>query len=103
MQELPSTAPWSLHGEQTRLVEAARTLRCGVALEVYRSQPLDEYAMFGVARLLDAIAYSLRIGDDVHHTVVSGAMEIADHVLAYALPAVRQSGHGNEPGRNAGP
>jgi hypothetical protein len=103
VQELPSTAPWGLHGEQARLVEAARTLRCGVALEVYRSPPLDGYAMFGVARLLDAIAYSLRVGDDVHHTVVSGAMEIADHVLTYVLPAVRQDGHRNEPERNAGP
>jgi len=46
-------------------------------------------AMFGVARLLDAIAYSLRVGDDVHHDVVSGAMEIADHVLTYVLPVVR--------------
>jgi hypothetical protein len=103
VQEFPSTAPWSLHGEQARLVEAARTLRSGAALEVCRSYPLDEYVMFGVARLLDAIAHSLRVGDDVHHTVVSGAMEIADHVLTYVLPTVRQNGHRNEPERNAGP
>jgi hypothetical protein len=67
---------------------------------------MDEYAMFGVARLLDAIAYSLRIGEDVHHTVVSGAMEIADHVMTYVLPMVR-AGHGNghrtDPGRNVAP
>jgi hypothetical protein len=103
MHELPSTAPWSLHGEQARLVEAARTLRCGAAPEAGRSRPLDEYVMFGVARLLDAIAYSLRVGDDVHDTVVSGAMEIADHVMTYTLPAVRRNGHGNEPERKAGP
>jgi hypothetical protein len=103
MPDLRNTAPWSLHGEQARLVEAARTLRSGAALQVYRSHPPDEYVMFGVARLLDAIAYSLRTGDDVHHTVVSGAMEIADHVLRYVLPVVRENGHRNDPERNARP
>ncbi len=57
MQEVPSTAARSLHGEQAVLVEAARTLRSAVTLEVYRSHPLDEYAMFGAARLLEAIAH----------------------------------------------
>jgi hypothetical protein len=103
MQEFPSTAPWSLHGEQERLVEAARTLRSGVTLGAYRTHSRDEYAVFGVARLLDAIAFSLRIGDDVHHTVVSGAMEIADHVLTYVRPMVRENGHANDPEGNAGP
>jgi hypothetical protein len=70
---------------------------------VDRSHPLDECAMFGVARLLDTIAYPLRVGDDVRHTEVSAAMEIADHVLTYVLPAVRQDGHPNEPERNAEP
>jgi hypothetical protein len=89
MQEIPSTAAWSLHGEQAVLVEAARTLRSGATLEVYRSHPLDGYPMFGVARLLEAIAHSLHVSDDVHHTVVSAAMEIADHVTTYVLPMVR--------------
>ena len=101
MQEFQNTAPWSLHGEQTRLVAAARTLRSGIALELYRSHPLDEYAMFGVARLLDAIAYSLRTGDGMNHTVVSGAMEIADHVMTYVLPMVHENGHRNAPEGNA--
>lgn len=99
MQEFPSTAAWSLHGEHAVLVEAARTLRSALTLEVYRSHPLDEYARFGVARLLEAIAHSLRVGDDLHHTVVSAAMEIADHVMTYVLPMV-QAGDGE---RNVGP
>lgn len=89
MQEVPSTAARSLHGEQAVLVEAARTLRSAVTLEVYRSHPLDEYAMSGAARLLEAIARSLHVGDDVHHAVVSAAMEIADHVMTYVLRVVR--------------
>jgi hypothetical protein len=93
----PAT-PWGLHGEQARLVEAARILRCGIKLELFRSNPFGEYVMFGVARLLDALAHSLRSGDDVHHTVVSGAMEIADHVTTYLLPMV-QAGHGRENGQ----
>jgi hypothetical protein len=94
-----SATPWGLHGEQARLVEAASILRCGIELELYRSNPLGEYVMFGVARLLDALAHSLRSGDDVHHTVVSAAMEIADHVTTYLLPMV-QAGPGRENGQH---
>ena len=49
--------------------------------------------MFGMARLLDAIAFSMYVDGAVHHTVVSGAPEISRHVLHYLLPAVRSDAH----------
>jgi hypothetical protein len=45
--------------------------------------------MFGLARLLDAVAFSMHIDGAVHHTVVSGATEVAHHVLTYLLPTTR--------------
>lgn len=42
--------------------------------------------MFGVARLLDAVAFSMYGDSAVHHTVISGATEIAHHVLSFLPP-----------------
>lgn len=83
------TSSWGIHGDPAMLVEAARRLRLGIDMGVYRSHPPGEYAMFGLARLLDAIAFSIHIDGAVHHTVVSGATEVAHHVLAYLLPTMR--------------
>ena len=44
--------------------------------------------MLGLARLLDAIAFSIYIDGVVHHTVVSGATEVGHHVLRCLLPAI---------------
>ena len=87
-------ATWGVHGDYDLLVEAARILRYGLESGVFRSHPPGEYALFGLARLLDALAFSLHRGNEVHHTVVSGAMEIAHHVQTYLLPAVRADGRG---------
>ena len=57
-------------------------------MSVYRSHPPGEYAMLGLARLLDAIPFSIHIDGVVHHTVVSGATEVGHHVLRYLLPAI---------------
>jgi hypothetical protein len=84
-----TTSSWGVHGDPALLVEAARKLRLGIEMGVYRSHPPGEYAMFGVARLLDAVASSMHIDGAVHHTVVSSATEIAHHVLTYLLPTVR--------------
>lgn len=85
----PLTDPsWTIQGDPALLVEAARKLRLGIDRGVYRSHPPGEYAMFGVARLLDAIAFSMHVDGAVHHTVISGATEIAHHVLDH-LPTVR--------------
>jgi hypothetical protein len=46
--------------------------------------------MIGLARLLDDLAFSLHVGGEVHHAVVSGAMDIARHVMRYLLPMVRR-------------
>jgi len=81
-------AAWSIHGDPALLVEAARKLRRGIEVGVYRSHPPGEYAMLGLARLLDAVAFSMHVDGAVHHTVVSGATEIAHHVLRYLLPTV---------------
>lgn len=86
---LSADASWSVHGDPALLVEAAQKLRFGIEMGVYRSHPPGEYAMFGLARLLEAIAFSMHIDGAVHHTVVSGATEIAHHVLKYLLPTVR--------------
>lgn len=80
------TQSWGLRGDPALLVEAAQRLRLGVRAGVYRSQPPGEYAMFGVARLLDAIAFSMQTEGATHPRVVSGATEVAHHVLTY-VPA----------------
>lgn len=54
---------WGIRGYQRLLVEAARALRCGIKAGVHCSHPHGEHAMLGIAWLLDAIAFSLRIGD----------------------------------------
>jgi hypothetical protein len=77
---------WGIHGDAGLLVEAARRLRLGIAAGVYRSRPPGEYAMFGVARLLDAVAFSMRVDGATHPRVVSAATEVAHHVLTYQLP-----------------
>ena len=87
------TSSWGIHGDPALLVEAARTLRRGIEMGVYRSHPPGEYAMFGVARLLDAVAFSMHIDGAMHYTVVSSATEIAHHVLTY-LPAVERACNG---------
>jgi hypothetical protein len=79
-------ASWGIHGDPALLIDAARRLRLGIEAGGYRSRPPGEYAMFGLARLLDAIAFTMHIDGAVHHTVVSGATEIAHHVLSYLLP-----------------
>jgi hypothetical protein len=80
------TRSWGLHGDPALLVEAAQRLRLGIRAGVYRSQPPGEYAMFGVARLLDAIAFSMHVEGATHPRVVTGATEVAHHVLTY-VPA----------------
>jgi hypothetical protein len=89
-------ATWGVHGDHDLLVEAARILRYGHGLGVFRSHPPGEPALFGLARLLDALAFSLHRGDEVHHIVVSGAMEIARHVTTYLLPSVRADARGRD-------
>jgi hypothetical protein len=55
-----TTSSWGVHGDPALLVEAARKLRLGIEMGVYRSHPPGEYAMFsrGAAarrrRVLDA-------------------------------------------------
>lgn len=85
---------WGIHGDPALLVEAARKLRLGIEMGVYRAHPPGEFAMMGLARLLDAVAFSMHIDGAVHHTVVSGATEIAHHVLRYLLPTARSDAHG---------
>jgi hypothetical protein len=88
-----STRSWSITGDPVLLINAARKLRLGVEVGAYGSHPPGEYAMFGMARLLDAIAFSMCVDGAVHHTVVSGATEISRNVLDYLLPAVRSDAH----------
>jgi len=77
---------WGIHGDAGLLVEAARRLRLGITSGVYRLHPPGEYAMFGIARLLDAVAFSMRVDGATHPRVVSSATEVAHHVLTYRLP-----------------
>lgn len=79
---------WGIRGDQRLLVDSARVLRCGIKAGVHCSHPHGECAMFGIARLLDAIAFSLRIGDEVNPAVISGAMEIALYARTYLQPTV---------------
>jgi hypothetical protein len=84
-----ATSSWGTPGDPALLVEAARRLRHGVEMGVYRSHPPGGYAMLGLAQLLDTIAFSIYIDHGaVHHTVVSGATEVTQHVLRYLLPAI---------------
>lgn len=83
-----ATSSCGIHGDPALLIEAARRLRRAVDMSVYRSDPPCEYAMLGLARLLDAIAFSIHVDGVVHHTVVSSATEVGRHVLRYLLPAI---------------
>jgi hypothetical protein len=74
---------WGIHGEPDLLVEAARKLRLGIKMGAYHSHPPGEYAMFGIARLLDAIASAMRVSHAPHPQVVSAAAEVAHHVLSF--------------------
>ena len=83
---------WGIHGDPALLVAAAKQLRLGIERGFSHSHPTDEYAMFGLARLLEAIAFSMHVDSAVHHTVVSGATEVAHHVLTYLLPDLTMRG-----------
>lgn len=86
----PLTDPsWTIQGDRALLVEAARELRLRIDRGVHRPHPPGEYAMFGVARLLDAIAFSVHVDGAVHHTVVPRGTEIAHHVLDHLLRTPR--------------
>jgi hypothetical protein len=82
----PPMRAWSIRGDPELLTDAADRLRCGIVRGVYRSQPPGEYAMFGIARLLDSLAHSMRHGAALHHDIVSSATEVARHVITY-LPS----------------
>lgn len=81
------TPSWGSHRDPTPLVEAARRLRLGIEKGIYRNQPPGEYAMFGIARLLDAIAFSMRVDGGTHSGVMTAATEVAHHVLTYLPPS----------------
>jgi len=76
--------PWDLHGRPDIAAGAARRI-----LETIRLRgsggagPVDERVMLGLARLLDAVAFSLRRGDQVFTGVISAAMETSCDVLHY--------------------
>jgi hypothetical protein len=81
-----AVSSWGIHGDPGLLVEAARRLRLGIEMGVYRSHPPGQYAMFGVARLLDAVAFSMHTEGATHPRVISSASEVAHHVVRYQLP-----------------
>jgi hypothetical protein len=87
-------ASWGIHGDPALLVAAARKLRLGMDAGIHRSHPPGEYAMFGLARLLDAVAFAMHVDGAVHDTVVTGATEVAHHVLHYLLPGIRADARG---------
>ena len=62
------------------VVDAADDLRRGLSSGAYRAHTLDEAAMFGVARLLDAVVDPTRRGFPPGREIVGGALEIARHV-----------------------
>ncbi|OLT18163.1 hypothetical protein BJF78_11985 [Pseudonocardia sp. CNS-139] len=80
---LAQPAAWAMNGDPALLTSAAALLRDGIDRGFYRGHPPGEYTMFGVARILDAVALQVQNGERLHHTVVSAAMEIARHVTTY--------------------
>jgi hypothetical protein len=88
-----TASSWGIDGDPALLVEAARRLRLVIERGLCRSHPPGEYAMFGLARLLDAVAFSMHVNGAVHHTVVSGATEVAHHVLMYLIPSIGKDDH----------
>ena len=70
--------------DSAALHAAAGTLRAGIPH--HQSGPLGEYALFGTAKLLDAIAVALDHGDDVRGEIRTSALEIAHHVRTYPPP-----------------
>ena len=77
------TNRWPLHGDPLRFMAAAAALRAGDAERIFGSRFPGEYVMSSVARLLDALADTIREHDDLGYEVVSAATELAEHALAY--------------------
>lgn len=72
-------------GDDVALIRSAATqLRGRVAR--HRAEPVGEYAQFGAATLLDAIAVAIADGDPVAPEVRVRAVELARHVHAYPPP-----------------
>lgn len=93
MQPGPDPSPtdatasaWGADGDPALLVEAAHRVRLGIETGVYHSHSPGEHVMFGLARLLEAIAMDMRSEGAVHGAVVTGATEIAHLVVDIPAP-----------------
>ncbi len=71
--------------DSAALHAAAKTLRARIPR--HGSGPLGEYALFGTAKLLDAVAAALDHGDEVWGEIRTSALEVAHHVRTHPSPA----------------
>jgi hypothetical protein len=76
----------TIRGEPELLVAAAAELRGGPAGRLDGAPLPGEFVMFGVARLLDALAAAMRGERGLPHDVVSAGEDLARHVLTYLRP-----------------
>jgi hypothetical protein len=87
-----------VRGGPELLAAAADELRRGLSAPEVQGKVPTEYVRYGTARLLDALAASVRNGDQVHHAVLSAANEMARHVMTHLVPLLH--GDGPESGDN---
>jgi hypothetical protein len=76
----------TIRGEPELLVAAAAELRGAPAGRLDGAPLPGEFVMFGVARLLDALAAAMRGERGLPHDVVSAGEDLARHVLTYLVP-----------------
>jgi hypothetical protein len=77
------TNSWTIHGDPTRLAQAAASLRRARPEQVFGARSADQYIMPGIARLLDCLAYEMRHNGTLGHDVVSAATEVSGHIIAF--------------------
>jgi hypothetical protein len=92
---------WTIRGDPALLADAATALRAARAEQIFGSRFPGEYVMAGIARLLESLAYEMRVDDSaLTRDVVLAATDMSRHVLRY-LPelddAITDRPHDEDP------
>jgi hypothetical protein len=88
---------WTIRGDPDLLMEAATALRGARAEQIFGARFPGEYVMSGVARLLETLAYEMRIDNSaLTRDVVSAATDISGHILRY-VPEIRDATTSRQP------
>lgn len=90
---LTGWAVWDIEGDPDTMIAAADALRRRITAGALTA-PSSELVLFGVARMLDAVAHTLVYRPADCHEVVTSAMDIARCVTSHLVPAEGKSNSG---------